>query len=519
MRTRSPSRRRAHAARLRLALLTLPLLAALYLAGPSLGLPRLLAPVLPTDVLATYRRQAVPLGLDLAGGLEVVYRVEGDDPEAPAAALSVLRARLAREGTEGAEIRRDGARDLRVQLPARDPAEFAHLRRRLEMTDLLGLHEVLAHAASPLGLPSPEALARTDAPGTSPPPTAPGTSPPPAAPSLRAPPPLTRALPSADPSGGWYLVRRAPAFTGASLRRVRVALDPSTGAPELQLETTDPGRRQLHQASTQLRGRTVAAVLGDQVVSAAVMEEEIPNGQARLRGRFDLAEARSLVEVFEAGSLPAPLTKLSERAVGPTLGAQEVRRGATAAAAGLGLVAGYMVASYGRAGALAALSVLADLVALTAALRVLDVHLTLPGLAGVALTAGMAVDACILVLERLREEAATSARPLRALDRAFARARSAIVDSNLTTLWTAGALYAFGQGPVRGFAVTLTLGVLGSMATALVLFKVLLEVDATQASPQLAATPSPSAAPEVPASPSAPASAPPPPASSPPATA
>lgn len=449
MSNRRPSRApRALSAQLRslLPVLLITLLA-LYRAAPSLGLASLFRPFLDDVPFAAYQEQRVALGLDLSGGMDAVYRVESEDPRLVRAAADVLRSRLALDGISGAEVRLQGEDQLRAQVPCQDEERCQELREVLEATDLLALHEVRAVAPSPVLLP-PQTGTRA-LPGTLPP----GT-------------------PGAPP---WYLLDEAPALTGDALEEVRIGFAPLTGQPVLELDFDAAGTEAFAALSRRARGRQVAVVLGGEVVTAPVMEQEIPHGHAQLRGHFEIGEARRLVRLLQAGSLPAPLTRLSRSVVGPTLGAEAVVQSSRAALGGLAAVGGWMALCYGRAGVVASLGLGLNLVLQVAALELTGAALTLPGLAGVVLTVGMAVDANVLAFERIREELTAGRSRSSARIVGHRKALSAILDSNLTTLLTGVVLFFFGSGPVRGFAITLGLGLLCSMATALWMVPRLLE--------------------------------------------
>ncbi|MER5262716.1 protein translocase subunit SecD [Actinosynnema sp. NPDC002837] len=228
--------------------------------------------------------------------------------------------------------------------------------------------------------------------------------------------------------------------------------------------------------------RRIAIVLDDEVVSSPQVDPSvgcragIVGGSTQITGRFSQAEANDLALLINAGSLPVPVEIIEQRTVGPTLGAAAIDASARAAVIGLALTALFLVVVYWLAGAIAVLALLCYAAVSYAALLAIGATLTLPGLAGFVLAIGMAVDATVLGFERAREEHAATPGTLlpRAVDRGFRGALSAIVDSNVTTLLAAGLLFWLASGPVRGFGVTLTIGVLASMFTSLVLTRVLL---------------------------------------------
>jgi preprotein translocase subunit SecD len=192
-----------------------------------------------------------------------------------------------------------------------------------------------------------------------------------------------------------------------------------------------------------------------------------------ITGRFSVAEAQDLALLLRAGALPAPLSILEERTVGPGLGADSIAAGRIASVVGLVLVVVFMVAAYGLFGLMADLALVVNMVLIAGALSVLQATLTLPGIAGIVLTIGMAVDANVLIFEYIREEIRAGRTPVSAIEAGFSRAITTIIDANVTTLIAAILLYAFGSGPVRGFAVTLAIGIMTSMFTATMLTRLM----------------------------------------------
>jgi len=215
-------------------------------------------------------------------------------------------------------------------------------------------------------------------------------------------------------------------------------------------------------------GKRLAIVLDNKVYSAPTIQEKIAGGKARITGRFTMEEARDLAIILRAGALPAPVTVLEERTVGPSLGADSIRAGLISILVGGLLVVVFMVVYYKLSGLLADFEVLLDLVLIGAGLAAFGATLTLPGLAGVILTIGMAVDNNVLIYERIREELRLGKTPRGAVDAGFDRATTTIMDANITTLISSVVLFQFGTGPIKGFAVTLSIGVIASMFTAIV---------------------------------------------------
>jgi preprotein translocase subunit SecD len=214
-------------------------------------------------------------------------------------------------------------------------------------------------------------------------------------------------------------------------------------------------------------GQPFAIVLDDEVISAPVIQAHIAGGSGIITGSFTVEESTNLAILLRAGALPAAMTFLEERTIGPELGADSIAAGQRAAVVGLILVAAYILASYGWFGAMALVSLAINMAALVALLSLLGATLTLPGIAGVVLTMGMAVDGNVLIYERIREEIRNGVTPQTAISKGFEKAFWSIFDANITTLIAGIVLWIFGTGAIRGFAVVLSLGIITSMFTAL----------------------------------------------------
>ena len=234
------------------------------------------------------------------------------------------------------------------------------------------------------------------------------------------------------------------------------------------------GARQFADATVENVGRLFAIVLDDEVVSAPVIREAILGGSGIISGSFTAQTANDLALVLRAGALPAELTILEERTVGPGLGQDSIEAGEIAGIVGLGLVVIFMLLAYGPTfGGFVVIALIFNIAAIVALLSALQATLTLPGIAGIVLTIGMAVDANVLIFERIREEVALGRSPIHAVDAGYRRALSTIVDSNLTTAIAATMLFAFGAGPVRGFAVTLLIGIITTLFTAIMVTRLM----------------------------------------------
>ena len=262
----------------------------------------------------------------------------------------------------------------------------------------------------------------------------------------------------------YHLVQKQIAVGGETL----VDAQPSfrDGRPVVTFRFDATGGRKFAEITRNNVGRPFAIVLDNKVISAPVIREPILGGSGEISGNFTTQEAKDLALLLRAGALPAPLQVVEERSVGPDLGADSIAAGKIACAIGLVLVLVFMVAYYGLLGLFANIALIFNLAQLVALMSLLGGTLTLPGIAGIVLTMGMAVDANILIYERIREEQRLGRGPLAAVDAGFQRALATIIDSNMTHVIATAILFQFGSGPIRGFAVTLLLGVLTTMFTA-----------------------------------------------------
>lgn len=292
-------------------------------------------------------------------------------------------------------------------------------------------------------------------------------------------PPNTELVPSktTDASGqaSWYLLDRLPIITGRDLRGATAL--PSTDTPgsyEVSFTLSTEAARRFGPFTEQNVGRPMAIVLDHQVESAPVIQSRIDD-QGRITGRFGQQEAGDLALVLRAGALPASIKYLEERTVGPSLGADSIRHGVQASIVSLLVVLVFMVVYYRLSGVNAVIALLLNLVILLAALAYFGAVLTLPGIAGVILTIGMGVDSNVLIFERIREELRAGKAPGAAVDVGFKRAFVTIIDTHVTTVVSAIFLFVFGTGPVRGFAVTLTIGLIANLFTAVYVSRVIFD--------------------------------------------
>lgn len=272
----------------------------------------------------------------------------------------------------------------------------------------------------------------------------------------------------------YYAVKKQVIVSGENLVDAQPGFDPQTNRPIVSMKFDSLGAKKFAEATKYNRGKLFAIVLDDKVLSAPRINEPIPDGHAQISGSFTVQEAQDLALLMRAGALPAPLKILEERTVGPGLGADSIAAGEYATIIAILMVAVFMFIAYSFFGAVANIAVIFNLILLFAALSVTHATLTLPGIAGIALTVGMAVDANVLINERIKEELRLGRKILSAIDAGYNRAMTTIIDSNLTTLIGVAILYYFGAGPTRGFAVTTSLGIIISMFTAISLTKQIL---------------------------------------------
>jgi protein-export membrane protein SecD len=268
-------------------------------------------------------------------------------------------------------------------------------------------------------------------------------------------------------------VRKRIDVDGADLTDARAGTNGETGDWVVNFTFNSVGARRFADISRANVNHRFAIVLDDKVISAPVIREAITGGRGQISGSFNAASANDLAVLLRAGALPAPLTVIEQRSVGPELGADSIKAGAISLVAGFLLVIAFMGFFYGLFGWFANLALLVNLILMLAVMSLLQATLTLPGMAGILLTLGMAVDANILINERIREEQKLGRPPLAALEHGFRRAYSTIFDSNATAFLAHVMLFAFGSGPVRGFAVTITVGIATSLFTAWMLTRLL----------------------------------------------
>jgi preprotein translocase subunit SecD len=365
-------------------------------------------------------------------------------------ALETIRNRVDEFGTTEPDIRRQGDKRILVQLPGVDDPQRAK--------DLIGRTALLEFKL----LDEAHDPAKAEKTGRVPP----GSE---LLYQVREDPQTNRTTRTP------YLVKKRSPLTGANLADARVMIDSQYNEPYVTLRFDNKGTRDFARITRENVKKRLAIVLDEKVHSAPVIQEPITGGEARITGNFTMEEARDLAIVLRAGALPAEVKILEERTVGPSLGADSIRMGLISMLVGGAIVIVFMIIYYNFSGVIADLALLLNILIIAAGLAAFQATLTLPGIAGIILTIGMAVDANVLIFERIREESHLGKSPQSAVNAGFDRATLTILDANVTTLIAALVLFQFGTGPVKGFAVTLSLGVMASMFTALVVSRLIFD--------------------------------------------
>lgn len=265
-------------------------------------------------------------------------------------------------------------------------------------------------------------------------------------------------------------------LSGKDLRKAEPAFDLSTGGPIVRLNFSAEGGAKFEEITKRNLNKQLAIFLDDQLLMAPRVESVISGGQAVISGKFTAAQTKQMAILLNSGALPAPVKVVEQRSVGATLGKESVERSLAAGLIGLSIVALFMIGNYGKLGLFANMALIIYALLVLAIFKIIPVTLTLAGIAGFILSIGMAVDANILIFERMREEVAWGKSKLAAIELGFSRAFPSIRDSNVSSLITCAILYWFGSGPVRGFAVTLAIGILVSLFTAVTVTRTLLRV-------------------------------------------
>ena len=287
-------------------------------------------------------------------------------------------------------------------------------------------------------------------------------------------PPDSEVLPSADPANPQpYVVKKQVLVSGGDLIDAQPGFDQRNGEPIVSASSSTSRLAKFAQATSEHVGQPFAIVLDNKVISAPVIREPITGGSGQISGNFTVQQANDLAILLRAGALPAPLTIIEERTVGPGLGQDSIEKGELAAYVGSIMVIVFMLLTYRLFGVFANIAVAINVAMIFGVLSLLNATLTLPGIAGIVLTVGIAVDSNVLIYERIREELRGGRTAISAIDAGFKRALSTILDSNITTFIAAAVLFYIGTGPVRGFAVTLGIGIITTVFTAFTLTRLI----------------------------------------------
>ncbi len=354
--------------------------------------------------------------------------------------IEIVRMRVDSTGTKEPTIQRQGVRDILLQVPGEEnPAE---LKRVLGKTAKLTFHLVDDSAN----------LERAKA----------GHA------------PLDSKIVKSEDSSEIMVIKKKIIVSGDQLNNAQAQFQDAM--PVVHFSLNHIGAKKFAEATTKNRGKRLAIILDGRVLSAPVINDPIVGGDGVISGHFTVESATELALMLKAGALPAPLKIVEERSIGPNLGADSIESGKTAAIAGFIFVTLFMLLAYGILGLIANITLVIALLYIFALLSMLQATLTLPGIAGIILTIGMAVDANVLIYERIREELTKGCSNLYAVKLGFESAFATITDSNVTTLIAAFLLYSFGVGAIKGFAVTLTIGIISSMYTALVITKLMIDL-------------------------------------------
>ncbi|MBN2905921.1 MAG: protein translocase subunit SecD [Rhodobacteraceae bacterium] len=397
------------------------------------------------DALTAVRALARPVvTLTGVGSSDIEVRAEGDtlivslsdaeklatDDRTIQQSLEIVRRRVDEVGTREPTIQRQGSNRILIQVPGIGSAE--ELKALIGTTARLTFNPVVGRTSNAAENPGPGNVIYPDIAG----------------------------------DGTYYILEKSPVVSGEDLTDSQPAFD-QNGRPSVTFRFNPAGARKFGQYTSDNVGSPFAIVLDGEVISAPVIREAILGGSGQITGNFNLDESTQLAILLRAGALPAKMVFLEERTIGPELGQDSIDAGKIASLVAFAAVLFFMWASYGLFGFFANAALIINVGLIFGLLSVIGATLTLPGIAGIVLTIGMAVDANVLIFERIREELKSARGPARAIELGYEKALSAILDANITTFITATILFILGSGPVRGFAVTLALGILTSVFTAI----------------------------------------------------
>jgi protein-export membrane protein SecD len=410
------------------------------------------------------------LGLDLKGGTHLLLEVDTAKLEenvkvkdAVDRATEIIRNRIDQFGVAEPMIAKQGDKWIVVQLPGiKDPKTAKDLIGKTALLEFRIVNNS-QNALKALDLFTSSGIKPTqyrDSPSSYP--------------EIEALLPEGSSIFEGKGSDGYYVLDKA-LLTGAALTNAKVEFGGQFGQPRVSIEFSREGGRVFADITERNRERNLAIVLDGIVQSAPVIRNRIPDGRAVIEGSFNAEDARLLATVLRAGALPAPVRVIEERTVGPSLGDDSIKKGFMSSLVGVVVVFVFMFIYYRTSGLIADIALALNLIILMAVMVYFQFTLTLPGVAGIALTLAMAVDANVLILERIREELATGKTTRVAVDAGYQKVFWTIFDANFTTLIAAVFLFQFGTGPIKGFAVTLSIGLIISMFTAITVTKLIYE--------------------------------------------
>lgn len=427
-----------------------------------------------TEAMRLRPKHIMNLGLDLRGGTHLLLELDVEKldkkeklNDAMARAIEIIRNRVDQYGVGETPIARQGDRWISVDLPGISNTE--------EAENLIGKTALLEFRLADTSSEAQAVLSKVD--GMSEPPfDKKGALLPEIAKLMPKGTILRKAAPGAEgEKTRYYVLKEEVPVTGAYLEGARVETDQQFGTPSIGFTFNKEGGKLFENFTGANVGKYLAIVLDDVVHSAPVIKSRIGGGSGVIEGSFTIEEARNLAIILRAGALPAPVNIIEKRVVGPGLGEDSIRKGVTAAGIGFLFVIAFMLVYYRAGGFVADIALALNFVFLAAAMSYFGATLTLPGIAGIILSLAMAIDANVLILERMREEKLLGKPVAMIIPTSYDKAWSAILDSNVTT-WIAGIfLFQFGSGPVKGFAVTLTIGLLIGMFTSVFVTRVLYE--------------------------------------------
>jgi preprotein translocase subunit SecD len=393
------------------------------------------------------------ISLTGAGSTDIEVATEGDqlvitlsaaekiatDQRTMEQSLEIIRRRVDEAGTREPTIQRQGDRRILIQVPGIGSAE--ELKALIGQTAKLTFHPVIGRTSDENAILKPRQIL----------------------------------VPSIDEPGIWYILEQSPVITGDHLVDAQPSFN-QNNQPAVSFRLNATGGRIFGEYTANNIGSPFAIVLDNQVISAPTIQSYISGGSGIITGQFSVEESTKLAILLRAGALPAKMNFLEERTIGPELGQDSIDAGKIASLVAFAGVLIFMALSYGLFGLFANVALIINVGLIFGLLSLLGATLTLPGIAGIVLTIGMAVDANVLVFERIREELKTAKGPVRAIELGYERAFSAIIDANITTLIVAVILFVMGAGPVRGFSITLGLGIITSVFTAIWVTRLLISM-------------------------------------------